>query len=40
MDWEKMKFGLLSATGGAIVLTVIGFNWGWLGDHPFCRGDG
>jgi hypothetical protein len=20
MDWEKMKFGLLSATGGAIVL--------------------
>jgi hypothetical protein len=31
MDWEKMKFGLLSAAGGAIVLAVIGFNWGgWV----------
>jgi hypothetical protein len=31
MDWDKMKFGLLSATGGAIVLAVIGFNWGgWV----------
>ena len=31
MDWEKTKFGLLSAAGGAIVLAVIGFNWGgWL----------
>ena len=31
MDWEKTKFGLLSAAGGAILATVIGFNWGgWL----------
>ena len=31
MDWEKIKFGLLSAAGGAIVLAVIGFNWGgWV----------
>jgi hypothetical protein len=31
MDREKIKFGLLSAAGGAIVLAVIGFNWGgWV----------
>ena len=31
MDWQKIKFGLLSAAGGAIVLAVIGFNWGgWV----------
>jgi hypothetical protein len=31
MDWEKTKFGLLSAAGGAVVLAVIGFNWGgWV----------
>jgi hypothetical protein len=31
MDWEKTKFGLLSAAGGAIVAAVIGFNWGgWV----------
>ena len=31
MDWEKIKFGLLSAAGGAIVAAVIGFNWGgWV----------
>jgi hypothetical protein len=31
MDWEKTKFGLLSAVGGAILATVIGFNWGgWV----------
>jgi dienelactone hydrolase len=31
MDWDKTKFGLLSAAGGAIVAAVIGFNWGgWL----------
>ena len=31
MDWEKIKFGLLSAAGGAIVVAVIGFNWGgWV----------
>src|SRR4029453_13764021 len=31
MDLEKIKFGLLSAAGGAIVLAVIGFNWGGWG---------
>jgi dienelactone hydrolase len=31
MDWEKTKFGLLSAAGGALVLAVVGFNWGgWM----------
>ena len=31
MDREKIKFGLLSAAGGAIVLAVVGFNWGgWV----------
>ena len=31
MDWEKTKYGLLSAPGGAMVAAVIGFNWGgWL----------
>jgi hypothetical protein len=31
MDWEKTKLGLLSAAGGAVVLAVIGFNWGgWV----------
>jgi hypothetical protein len=31
MDRAKIKFGLLSAAGGAIVLAVIGFNWGgWV----------
>lgn len=31
MDMEKIKFGLLSAAGGAIVLAVVGFNWGgWV----------
>ena len=31
MDLEKIKFGLLSAVGGAIVLAVIGFNYGgWV----------
>jgi hypothetical protein len=31
MDREKIKFGLLSAAGGAIVLAIIGFNWGgWV----------
>ena len=31
MDWDKTKFGLLSAAGGAIVLAVVGFNWGgWV----------
>jgi len=31
MEWEKTKFGLLSAAGGAVVLAIIGFNWGgWV----------
>jgi hypothetical protein len=31
MDWEKIKVGLWSAIGGAIVLAIIGFNWGgWV----------
>jgi hypothetical protein len=31
MDMEKIKFGLLSAAGGAIMLAVVGFNWGgWV----------
>ena len=31
MDWEKIKFGSLSAAGGAIAVAFIGFNWGgWV----------
>jgi hypothetical protein len=31
MDWEKIKLGLWSALGGAIVLAIVGFNWGgWV----------
>jgi len=31
MDWEKIKLGLWSAIGGAIVLAIIGFMWGgWV----------
>ena len=31
MDWEKIKLAFWSAVGGAIVLAVIGFNWGgWV----------
>ncbi len=31
MDWEKIKLGLWSAVGGAIVLAIVGFNWGgWV----------
>lgn len=31
MDWEKIKMGLFSAVGGAIVLAFVGFNWaGWV----------
>ncbi|HEY7323010.1 MAG TPA: hypothetical protein VIE89_36085 [Candidatus Binatia bacterium] len=31
MDSEKIKFGLLSAAGGAILLAVIGFSYGgWV----------
>ena len=31
MDWDKIKLGLWSALGGAIVLAIIGFNWGgWV----------
>ena len=31
MDWEKIKLGSWSAIGGAIILAVVGFNWGgWV----------
>ena len=31
MNWEKIKLGLWSAIGGAIVLAIIGFVWGgWV----------
>ena len=31
MDWEKIKPVLWGAVGGAIVLAIVGFNWGgWV----------
>ncbi len=31
MIWEKIKLALWSAIGGAIVLAIVGFNWGgWV----------
>lgn len=31
MDWEKIKLGSWSAIGGAVLLAVVGFNWGgWV----------
>ncbi len=31
MNWGKIKVGFWSAIGGAIVLSIIGFNWGgWV----------
>ncbi len=31
MNWGKIKVGFWSAIGGAIVLAIIGFNWGgWV----------
>ena len=31
VNWEKIKLGLWSAIGGAIVLAIVGFNWGgWV----------
>ncbi len=31
MDWDKIKLGLGSAVGGAVLLAVVGFNWGgWV----------
>ncbi|MFQ5691855.1 MAG: hypothetical protein ACE5IM_02260 [Nitrospinota bacterium] len=31
MDWEKIKLGVWSAIGGAIVLAIVGFAWGgWV----------
>jgi hypothetical protein len=31
MDWDKIKLGFWSAIGGAVLLAVIGFNWGgWV----------
>ncbi len=31
MNWDKINLGFWSAIGGAIVLAIIGFNWGgWV----------
>ena len=31
MNWEKIKLGLWSAIGGAILLAIVGFSWGgWV----------
>ena len=31
MNWDKIKVGFWSAIGGAIVLAIVGFNWGgWV----------
>ena len=31
MDWEKIKPVLWGAVGGAMVLAIVGFNWGgWV----------
>jgi hypothetical protein len=31
MSWEKIKLGLWSAIGGAILLAIVGFSWGgWV----------
>ena len=31
MDWEKIKLGGWSAVGGAVVLAIVGFNFGgWV----------
>lgn len=31
MNWEKIKLGLWSALGGAVVLVIVGFAWGgWV----------
>ncbi|MSP38991.1 MAG: hypothetical protein EXR70_10925 [Deltaproteobacteria bacterium] len=31
MDWQKIKFGVWSAIGGAILAMIVGFNWGgWV----------
>ena len=31
MDWERIKPVLWGAVGGAIVLAIVGFNWGgWV----------
>jgi hypothetical protein len=31
MDWEKIKTGLWGAAGGAVVLAIVGFNYGgWV----------
>ncbi|MGH7767639.1 MAG: hypothetical protein ACREQP_09310 [Candidatus Binatia bacterium] len=31
MDWEKIKVGLWGAAGGAVVLAIVGFNYGgWV----------
>jgi hypothetical protein len=31
MDWDKIKLGLWSGVGGAILAAIVGFNWGgWV----------
>ena len=31
MNWDKIKLGLWSAVGGAILLAIVGFKWGgWM----------
>jgi len=31
MNWQKIKVGFWSAVGGAILLAIVGFNWGgWV----------
>ena len=31
MNWEKITLGVWSAIGGAILLAIVGFNWGgWV----------
>ena len=34
-DKEKIQVGLWSAIGGAIVLAIIGFNWGGWGPGEY-----
>jgi hypothetical protein len=35
MNWQKIKIGFWSAVGGAVLLAIVGFNWGgWVtGGH-------
>ena len=40
MNWGKIKLGLWSALGGAIVLAIIGFAWGGWVTRWNCPGNG